>query len=223
MEIAEELYRLFSENGKKEDKGPMEAYMKNHFSFFGIKSPVRKKLVSDFFKEKEVFKQNFSPELVRKLWSYEEREMQYAALDYCAKYVKKYSREDVLLFKELIVTKSWWDTVDSIAAGLVGTIASLYPELADEHIECWSLDDHMWLRRTAILFQLKYKQQTDAARLYRYIERNADSKEFFIQKAIGWALREYSKTSPDSVAGFIQTHELPKLSIREGSKYLNKS
>ncbi|MBM7690609.1 3-methyladenine DNA glycosylase AlkD [Peribacillus deserti] len=220
MELAQQLYELMKENKKAENRVPMENYMKNQFPFFGIKSPERKKIVSEFFKEAGMFKEPFSHQLVRELWSFPEREMQYAALDYSGKYTKKFAKEDILFFKELVITKSWWDTVDSIAPPIIGEIAMRFPEAADEYIENWAVDENMWLRRTAILFQLKYKNNTDVERLYRYIRLNADSKEFFIQKAIGWALREYSKTDPASVRRFIETTALAKLSIREGSKYL---
>ena len=110
--------------------------------------------------------------------------------------------------------------MDSIAP-LVGELARKYPELVEKTINHWSVDENYWLRRVAILFQLKYKQQTNEALLYDYMVKNADSKEFFLQKAIGWALREYSKTNPESVKAFIEGNQLAPLSIREGSKYLS--
>ncbi|MFL6556402.1 MAG: DNA alkylation repair protein, partial [Bacillus sp. (in: firmicutes)] len=113
-----------------------------------------------------------------------------------------------------------WDTVDAIAPKPVGKIAERFPELVAETIDGWAINDYLWLRRAAILFQLKYKQNTNEELLYQYIRQNADSKEFFIQKAIGWALREYSKTNPASVKKFIDGTQLAPLSIREGSKYL---
>ncbi|PLT30270.1 DNA alkylation repair protein [Peribacillus deserti] len=220
MELAQNLYKLMKEHANEENRVPMENYMKNQFPFFGIKSPERKKLVSVFFKEAGVFKEPFSHQLVRELWSFPQREMQYAALDYCGKFIKKFAKEDITFFKELLISKSWWDTVDSIAPPIIGAIAMRFPETAEEYMEGWAVHENMWLRRTAILFQLKYKNNTDVERLYRYICLNADSKEFFIQKAIGWALREYSKTDPASVRKFIESTDLAKLSVREGSKYI---
>lgn len=122
--------------------------------------------------------------------------------------------------EKLITTKSWWDTVDVLAPHPVGKIAQETPSVIDERIEGWAYGDHLWLRRSSILYQLRYKEETDKTRLYRYIVANAESQEFFIQKAIGWALREYSKTNPQSVREFINENKLPKLSIREGSKYI---
>ena len=103
----------------------------------------------------------------------------------------------------------------------MGEIVKRYPEVIEETINQWAVHDNMWLRRTAILFQLKYKEQTNENLLYHYINKNADSKEFFIQKAIGWALREYSKTNSESVKTFIEGNQLARLSVREGSKYLS--
>ncbi len=118
------------------------------------------------------------------------------------------------------MTKSWWDTVDGIASNAVGKIAAQFPKVISETIEGWAYGDHLWLQRASIIFQLKYKTATNEELLYRYMIQHADSKEFFIQKAIGWALREYSKTNPQSVRAFIDEHSLPKLSVREGSKYI---
>lgn len=122
--------------------------------------------------------------------------------------------------EELITSKSWWDTVDTLAQKAVGKIARSFPDVIEENIEFWNDSDHLWLQRSAILFQLKYKEQTNEDLLYRYIITHSQSKEFFIQKAIGWALREYSKTNPDSVRQFMEKHPLSKLSVREGSKYI---
>ena len=199
---------------------PMKKYMKNLFPFLGIKMPERNKLLKQFYQQTGILKEEFQPSFVTILWEQPEREYQYAALDYIGRSLKKLDKGNLLFFEELITTKSWWDTVDMLAAKPVGTIAKKSPEIISETIEGWAYGDHLWLRRSAILFQLKHKEQTDEALLYGFIEQNADSKEFFIQKAIGWVLREYSKTNPQSVKQFIETHSLAALSIREGSKYL---
>ncbi|MBY0123384.1 DNA alkylation repair protein [Bacillus sp. S/N-304-OC-R1] len=214
------LVDLFEQNRDPEKAIPMENYMKNHFPFLGIKSPERKVLVRQFFEESGILKQDFQPDFILALWDMEEREYQYAAMDYIDKVSKKLGKNHLALMEHLVVTKSWWDTVDFLAAKPVGIIAAKHPEVITETIESWAYGDHLWLRRTAILFQLKYKERTDEKLLYRYIEQNKDSKEFFIRKAIGWVLREYSKTSPDSVRSFIQSTSLPSLSVREGSKYI---
>lgn len=194
--------------------------MKNHFPFLGIKTPKRRELMKEFYNVSGILKESFNHEFVLALWDRDEREYQNAALDYIASSIKKIGKDELPLMELLITIKSWWDTVDMLAAHPVGKIAQDFPEVIPEKIEGWAYGDHMWLQRTAILFQLGYKDNTDKELLFRYIKQNADSKEFFIQKAIGWALREYSKTNPASVKKFISENELAKLSIREGSKYI---
>jgi 3-methyladenine DNA glycosylase AlkD len=216
----EQLTALFEEHRNDDNAGPMRKYMKDHFPFLGIKSPLRKELEKQFFKETGILKEEFNKDFVVGLWEKDEREYQYTAITYTGKFIKKLPKDAIQFLERLITTKSWWDSVDSIAP-LVGELARKYPELVEETINHWSVDENYWLRRVAILFQLKYKQQTNEALLYDYMVKNADSKEFFLQKAIGWALREYSKTSPESVKAFIEGNQLAPLSIREGSKYLS--
>jgi 3-methyladenine DNA glycosylase AlkD len=216
----EQLTALFEEHRNDDNAGPMRKYMKDHFPFLGIKSPLRKELEKQFFKETGILKEEFNKDFVVGLWEKDEREYQYTAITYTGKFIKKLPKDAIQFLERLITTKSWWDSVDSIAP-LVGELAQKYPELVEETINHWSVDDNYWLRRVAILFQLKYKQQTNEALLYDYMVKNADSKEFFLQKAIGWALREYSKTNPESVKAFIEGNQLAPLSIREGSKYLS--
>jgi 3-methyladenine DNA glycosylase AlkD len=221
MEDPITLLTFHFENNRNELQAkPMGKYMRNLFPFLGIKTPERTKLLKPFYQQTGILKEPFQTQFVRQLWDMNEREYQYAAIDYISKSLKKVDKSHLPLFEELITSKSWWDTVDMLAQKPVGTIAKIHPEVIPETIEGWAYSEHLWLRRSAILFQLKYKEKTDEALLYRYIEQNADSGEFFIQKAIGWALREYSKTNPQSVKTFIETHSLPSLSIREGSKYL---
>lgn len=216
----EKLTLLFEEHSNEENAEPMKKYMKDHFPFLGIKSPLRKELEKTFFKETGILNGPFDKDLVTGLWEKEEREYHYTAITYIGKFAKKLPKDVVSFLERLITTKSWWDSVDSIAP-LVGELARKYPEVIKETIDIWAVDENIWLRRTAILFQLKFKQQTNEDLLYDYIVKNADSQEFFIQKAIGWALREYSKTNPLSVKAFIEENKLAPLSIREGSKYLS--
>ncbi|MFJ7725942.1 DNA alkylation repair protein [Neobacillus sp. NPDC097160] len=214
------LTKLFVENRNETDAEPMKKYMKGHFPFLGIKSPLRKELEKQFFNETGILKEPFNKELVDELWGKNEREYQYTALTYLEKMMNKLKKEDLPFMEWLITTKSWWDTVDAIAPKPVGKIAEKFPVVVGDTVDGWAVHDNMWLRRAAILFQLKYKQKTNEERLYQYIRQNAGSKEFFIQKAIGWALREYSKTNPASVKAFIEGQSLAPLSVREGSKYL---
>ena len=214
------LVDLFEQHRDQEKAIPMQNYMKNHFPFLGIKTPERRSLVKQFFVESGILKSDFQTDFILTLWKKDEREYQYAALDYLEKSMKRLEKQHLPFLEQLITSKSWWDTVDIIAPKPVGAIASKHPEVIADRIENWASGDHIWLRRSAILFQLKYKAHTDEELLYRYIVQNKESKEFFIQKAIGWALREYSKTNPASVRAFIESTALPSLSVREGSKYI---
>ncbi|MBT2657693.1 DNA alkylation repair protein [Bacillus sp. ISL-18] len=214
------LTKLFEENRNEDNAGPMQNYMKGHFSFLGIKSPLRKELEKKFFQETGMLLEPFNKEFIEELWNKEEREYQYTALTYMEKSLKKLQKSDLPFMEWLITTKPWWDTVDAIAPKPVGNIADKFPDVIEETIDGWAIHENIWLRRAAILFQLKYKKKTNEDLLYRYILKNAERKEFFIQKAIGWALREYSKTNPASVKKFIGEHKLAPLSVREGSKYL---
>ncbi|MBP2243383.1 3-methyladenine DNA glycosylase AlkD [Cytobacillus eiseniae] len=214
------LVDLYEQNRDREKAIPMQNYLKNHFPFLGIKTPERRRLVKQFFDESNILKEDFQADIVWALWEKDEREYQYAALDYIEKSMKRLNKQHLPFLEQLIVSKSWWDTVDMLAPKPVGAIAREYPEVIAERIDGWAYGDHLWLRRSAILFQLKYKAQTDEELLYRYIVQNKGSKEFFIQKAIGWALREYSKTNRASVKAFIESTDLANLSIREGSKYI---
>lgn len=215
-----ELTSLYEEHRNAKNAGPMEKYMKDRFPFLGIKKPLRAELEKRFYVESQILKKPFDSGFVMMLWNLPEREYQYTALGYIGKYSKNLGSDSLVLLKNLIIEKSWWDTVDTLAAHPVGTLVSRFPEELLVEIDGWATSDNMWLRRTAILHQLRYKENTDEQRLYLYIKQNAASKEFFIQKAIGWALREYSKTNPNSVQEFILGAELAALSRREGSKYL---
>ena len=149
-----------------------------------------------------------------------EREFQYLALDYLVALKDSLQPEDIYHLQTLILMKSWWDTVDKLAAIPVGSICLQHPEVVQNCLLPWADSDNIWLARTAILYQLKFKSSTDTEVLSSIIEKNTNSKEFFINKAIGWALREYSKTDREWVREFVNTHTLAPLSIREASKYL---
>lgn len=222
MSYIEKMQAILTAHANDENAFHMEKYMRNQFMFLGIKTPLRKNLTQQFFKATKIKEEDFQPEFVRSLWQSIEREYQYVAMDYIGLSLKKLRKEDLFLLEELITTKSWWDTADMLAQKAVGKIASEHPEVISEIIEKWNESENMWLQRSALLFQLKYKEHTDEKLLYRFINDHASSKEFFIQKAIGWVLREYSKTNPDSVKQFISRNQLAKLSVREGSKYLTK-
>ncbi len=217
MNIDEKMFEFKNED----DAIAMSSYMRNKFKFLGIKSPKRKEIFKEIF---ENFKNNkeIDKEFVVKFFNKDYREFQYIAIDYLIKMKKYFLKDDIFFIKDLIITKSWWDTVDLIASNLLGQICKKYPSLIDEQIVFWINDDNMWIRRSSIIFQLRYKENTNLEILQKSIESNIDDNEFFIQKAIGWALREYSKTDYKWVLNFINNHNLSKLSKREAEKYIKR-
>lgn len=208
------------DNGDEEKAIKMASYMKDNFIFLGIPKPKRGELYKDFIKQAK--KQNFIDwDLIFMLWDLPTQEFQYFAIYYLIALKDNLKKEDIDNIKLLIVSKSWWDTVDTLAGNIMGTICYKYPELIKTHIFPWSESYNIWLVRVAILFQLKYKEKTDAEVLSLIIKKNNNnSKEFFVNKTIGWALREYSKTNKEWVGTFIKNTSLLSLSIREGSQYL---
>ena len=214
----EELLENLKAVANPDDAGAMKAYMKNKFEFLGVKTPVRRKITKAFFKQQtdSVVDWNF----INEAWNNLYRELQYAALDYLESRKKLLTPSDLPRLKKLAQTKSWWDTIDFLDR-LVGSIIARFPE-TKEIILAWSCDEDIWLRRLAINHQLLRKEETDTELLENILVNNLGQTEFFINKAIGWALRDYSKTNPDWVRDFIERYraEMVALSIREGSKYL---
>lgn len=209
---------IFRENANPQKANQMAKYMKDRYVYLGLMKPQRTELSKSFLKEK-CGEKKIDWDFIMIMYLQKEREFQYLAITYLEKMKSYMEKGDIRYLYELIVTKSWWDTVDSLSS-LVGDLCVRFPELKEEYINSWVTDPFLWLRRVAIIFQLKYKTETDRAFLASVIEKNLNSKEFFINKAIGWALREYSKTNADWVKSFIFTHELSGLSQREASKYL---
>ncbi|MGD7022968.1 DNA alkylation repair protein [Rossellomorea vietnamensis] len=222
MTYSQRLIAYFKGHANKENAGPMKAYMRNQFDFLGIRTPERKMLLRDFLKEYGTPSLEELPEIARTLWEQPEREFQYLALALLDKNRSRLQPVHLSLMEELIVMKSWWDTIDTIASRLAGFVIRKHPLEGEVFLEKWIASENFWLNRTAILHQLSYKEGTDEERLFSYIKQHASSKEFFIEKAIGWALREYSKTAPDKVAAFIEREELRPLSKREGLKHLKR-
>lgn len=213
------LVSTLRENSIEENIIPMEKYMKNNFKFLGIKSVERRELSKGFLrKEKDII----NWEEVFYLWELEEREFQYIALDYLKARKKFLKIDDLENLLKLAKKKPWWDTIDLLAP-LVGEAIFDFKDKNKLMLDL-SKDENMWLRRIAILHQLKFKEDTDEKLLEEIIKNNFGSKEFFINKAIGWILREYSKTNNIWVRNFLDEYKsvLSPLSIREGSKILAK-
>lgn len=200
----------------------MEAYMRNQFPFYGVMSTPRKELLKALKKEHlEVLDSNEKRALIQLLWEEEHRECQLVALDWLMQWKpKEFTASDIDLFEWLITTKSWWDTVDGIAPNVVGKYARIFPEQMKETLHRWESHDSFWIRRACLIFQLRYRQETDLDLLQYFINKFKPDREFFIQKAIGWSLREVSKWNPTWVARVVEEEQLTGLAKREASKYI---
>jgi 3-methyladenine DNA glycosylase AlkD len=200
----------------------MEAYMRNQFPFYGVMSTPRKELLKALNKEHlEVLDSNKKRALIQLLWEEEHRECQLVALDWLMQWKpKEFTASDIDLFEWLITTKSWWDTVDGIAPNVVGKYARLFPDQMKETLHRWESHDSFWIRRACLIFQLRYRQETDLDLLQYFINQFKPDREFFIQKAIGWSLREVSKWNPTWVARVVEEEQLTGLAKREASKYI---
>lgn len=215
------LDREFVRLSDKKIASEQAAYMRGQFCFLGLKRPVRDGVQKELFKQHLITSKEKLVQIIDHLFQKKYREFHYSALDLLIKQHKHWTPSIIALFERLIRTHSWWDTVDLIATKLIGPLLAKYPDMISL-MDGWIEDPYLWIRRTAILFQLKWKENTDEERLFAYCKKCAGEEEFFIRKAIGWALREYSKTAPQAVDKFIAAnyHCLSSLSIREGSKYI---
>jgi 3-methyladenine DNA glycosylase AlkD len=215
----QKLVHIYSENTDEGFANWSKNYLRNQFEFLGIRTPLRRKLTKEFMKDHGLPKKEQLKDVVLMLWELPEREYQKAALDILEKAKRELTVDDMPWLTSLIMKKSWWDTVDVLSPHIMGYLFLKNSELISTYSDLWIEDDHIWLQRTAILYQLYYKEKTNEERLFHYILRRADSEEFFIQKAIGWALRQYAKTNPDTVKNFVANHSLQPLSKREALKH----
>ena len=197
----------------------MGKYMRDKFNFLGIRGPKRTELFKKYFptarKTKEI-DWNF----IETCWNKEEREFQYAIVYYLKAMQKFLKKGDISKLKYLVVTKSWWDTVDLLSK-IIGDVVNRNKELKTLMLEWSKKENNIWLRRVAILHQLSFKENVDKLLLETILEDNLSDGEFFINKAIGWALRDYSKVNPEWVRKFIEKNrsEMANLSLREAMKY----
>ncbi len=197
------------------------SYMRNQFPFLGITTPHRRIVLEPIFKQTVMLDHGQLSALIETLWTKPEREFQYAAIDAAYYWRQLHTPETISLLEQMIRTLSWWDTVDDVAVRLVGPLWLRHHAIST-NIDRWITDDNMWIRRSAIICQIRWKASTDIKRLFSYCAASMHEKNFFMRKAIGWALREYSKINPQEVKKFIEAHRslMSSLSIREGSKYI---
>jgi 3-methyladenine DNA glycosylase AlkD len=219
-EYFQNIHRAFQEQGDPDTALSQMAYMRNQFEYFGLKMPAWMAITKQFHKIYRLPSVEDLPLVAELCFDDEHRELHYFAIETVQKMFKKLPAESgIALLEMLILEKSWWDTVDWIAK-LVGMHFRRYPELIRPTTERWVASNNIWLQRVSIIFQLFYRKETDTALLFDYILRLSHSKEFFIQKASGWALRQHAKTDPIIVSDFVEQHRkrLAPLTVREGMK-----
>lgn len=214
----EAIENLFIENKDEVRALKMKAYLKDRFELLGIMSPKRKEIMRSIFLGYKWTRESLI-EFNRFCWKSNYRELQYAGLDMLHKHSKLLKIEDIPFLEGLVTEKSWWDTVDSLAVNPIGITLKQDKEQLLEWVTEWMDSDNMWLRRTAILHQLKYKEEINVTLMEMTILKANGTKEFFLNKAIGWMLREYARIDPDYVQDFCATHDLSNLSKREALKH----
>jgi len=220
----EPLLKQYEDNRDPVRAVQMKKYMKDQFDFFGIGTPARRAMMSAHIREYGWPDWSSIEEITRSLWEMNERECQSTVIDLLNRMKKKLGPDKLPLMEYLITTKSWWDTVDGVAGWLIGTILQRYPEHIKPLTTRWMDSENIWLQRACLLFQLQYKKDTDLDLMYGFIGRLSDHKSFWIRKAIGWVLREYSKTDPQTVQQYVDAHpELSGLSKREALKIINRA
>jgi 3-methyladenine DNA glycosylase AlkD len=202
----------------------MRAYMKTDMPFYGVQKQGRTVILRELVKDLSPSGRDEYEDLVLTLWALPHREEKYIALGVARHFEEFVVPESLPLYRGLIVGGAWWDFVDEVATKLIRSLVLRHPEKVWPVADSWIDDDDMWLRRTAIICQIGLKEATDAGRLFRFCEERMDETEFFIRKAIGWALREYAKTDPNAVARFARAHrdDLSGLSFREATKHIKE-
>ena len=221
MSFITELESAFNKNRNLENAIPMAKYMKNLFSFYGIKAEHRRTIFKEICKANIEELTLHAREIAWELFNNEFRELHYCGIEIVIKYLKNnYQRDDIKLIEKLLITNSWWDSVDTISKFIFGEYLNEFPEETDKVIANFSNSKNIWLNRSVLLFQLGYKNKTNAEILFAECKKHSISKEFFIQKAIGWALRDYGSTNPSLVIDFVNTTQLKPLSKKEALRKL---
>lgn len=215
------LAEALAHAGRQDNAVAMSAYMKGHFRFFGVKSPERKQVLK-MHTDKYGWPEAEALKSVCRLCFAEDapRELQYCTQALLERKISLHGADILELVEELIPLHTWWDSVDFLSPAIAGRILKRHPELICRFPDIWIGHSNFWFQRAALLFQLKWKADTDAERLFTYVRAVAGTREFFLHKASGWALRQYAKFEPEKVRAFIGQQPLPSLTVREGSKYL---
>lgn len=220
MKYLADLQKLFHEHEDDVKAITMKKYLKNRFEFLGIRSPERRELIRSYVTEHGWPLRDHIEDVIVGLYSLPYREFHYTAVEMADRLMTNTKIEDIHAIEYMLEHNQWWDTIDLVAVNIAGRYLKHHRELASTYFKRWNESNDLWLNRAAILFQLKYRKETDLQKLTAAILKHSKSNEFFHQKAIGWALREYCKTDPEWVKKFVADNELPNLSRREALKNL---
>lgn len=222
MKLYFEKLKLEFERHRDIDRAmAMEKYMKEKFPFYGITSPQRTLITKAIFSNYSWTDADSVKEFLTMCWQEEEREFKYTVLHFCYKYIKKMNVEWIPFFEQQIGIASWWDTVDGLGGHIISKLLVNQHELLKQYCDQWIASDNFWYQRTAIISQLQHKETTNFELLCELIKKTAHSREFFIRKAAGWALRQYSSYNPEAVINFVSHHKLSGLTIREALRKIN--
>ncbi len=220
MEYLDTLTSEFENAANPTKAIDQKRYMRDQFEYYGLTSPQRREILKPFLAKAFLPPKKDLQKIVKTCWKKPQREYYYFAQELTQKYIKQFEKSDIELLEHMIVNKSWWDTIDFIASNLVGPYFKKFPEQIEPTVEKWLDSKNIWLQRSTLLFQLKYKDKLDVALLENIISRLLGTKEFFINKAIGWILRSHSRVNADWVVDFVERTELSNLSRREALKLL---
>jgi 3-methyladenine DNA glycosylase AlkD len=218
--VLDRLTLVYGAAADPDEAGPMRAYMRDAFPFLGIKSARRRELAKQVLRGLPAPAEADLRAVALACWAQPAREYQYFAVDWLVRHAKLPGPGFLPTLETLVTTRSWWDTVDPLATRVAGGIVARHPT-AVSTMDKWAADDNLWLARVALLHQMHYKADTDTERLFGYCTALAEHKDFFIRKAIGWALRQYARTDPEAVRAYVaRTPQLSGLSVREATKHL---
>ena len=217
------LSQIFTEYSDPLKAASASKYLHDQFPFYGLTTPIRRAVCKAFFKENPVITAEELEQIVKEAFNCPQRELHYFGIELLGYHRLLWNKKTYLLLEWMITHKSWWDSVDSLNSFVLSKYFLQFPELKEKITRKWNRSTNIWLQRSSILFQLLYKEKTDLKLLEAYILNRIKEKEFFIQKAIGWALRQYAYTDRKWVNEFIKKHpEISPLSKREALKHISK-
>lgn len=220
MNIASEAIALLKNAADASSSQKMSDYMRNQFDFFGITSPIRKSVLKTQYAHSLKLPIDELIMVIHELWQQNERECQYAALDMLIKNKRRLRTEDLGDVEYWLTHKQWWDTIDALASHIVGILFEKNDSIRVHYVQRWLTSSDIWLNRTCLIYQLKYKNKTNFQLLTQYIDQLKHKDEFFIQKAIGWSLRQHSRIDAEAVMNFVQKTELSNLARKEALRLI---